>query len=172
MKAMLLSVVLVSGAMAQGPDLKSIGGAARAYQNQVKDAIQRSADKMPEDEYAFKPTPDVRSFGQLVGHVADAQYAFCSASMGEKSPASGIEKSKTTKADLVSALHDAFSYCDKAYAALTDANANDVMKLFGSDRSRMNVLSFNTMHDFEHYGNIVTYLRLKGIVPPSSEPRK
>src|SRR5258708_23155680 len=79
----------------------------------AKGLILRSADKVPEDLYAFKPTGDVRSFGQIVGHVADAQYLFCSTATGEKSPATGsIEKTKTSKADLVAALKEAFTYCD------------------------------------------------------------
>jgi uncharacterized damage-inducible protein DinB len=170
--AVILSVVLAAGAYAQAPDLKTLAGGAKAYQNQVKGVIQRSAEKMPDDQYSFKPTPDVRSFGQVIGHVADAQYTFCSAALGEKNPAPGIEKSKQTKAELVSALQEAFAYCDKAYSALTDANAGEAVKFGNGERSRLNVLSFSTMHNFEHYGNLVTYMRLKGIVPPSSEPRK
>ncbi len=134
--------------------------------------IVRAADKMPEADYAFKPTPEVRSFGQLVGHVADASYMFCSAALGETAPVSGIEKSKTTKADLISALNEAFAYCDKAYDKMTDADGAKPVKFFGSDRPALGVLNFNVVHDYEHYGNMVTYLRLKGIVPPSSEPRK
>ena len=76
----------------------------------AKNNIIRAAEKMPEENYAFKPTPEVRSFGQLIGHVADAQYLFCSAVLGKPNPAPGVEKSKTTKAELVQALKDAFAY--------------------------------------------------------------
>jgi uncharacterized damage-inducible protein DinB len=138
----------------------------------IKNNIVRSAEKMPEENYAFKPTPEVRSFGQLIGHVADSQYMFCSAVLGKPSPAPGIEKSKTTKADLVQAVKDAFAFCDPAYDGLTDAQAGTLVKFFGGDQAKVTVLAFNTAHDNEHYGNIVTYLRMKGIVPPSSEPRK
>jgi uncharacterized damage-inducible protein DinB len=137
----------------------------------VKTNIIRSAEKMPEENYAFKPTPDVRSFGQLIGHVADSQYAFCSPVLGKPNPGLGIEKSKTTKADLVQAVKDAFAFCDPAYDGLTDAQAGAMVKFMG-DQAKATVLAFNTAHDNEHYGNIVTYLRMKGIVPPSSEPRK
>jgi len=92
--------------------------------------------------------------------------------LGKPSPAPGVEKSKTTKADLVQAIKDAFAYCDPAYDTLTDAQAGTLVKFFGADQAKATVLAFNTAHDNEHYGNIVTYLRLKGIVPPSSEPRK
>ncbi len=169
MKVTLLTLLFISAAAAQGPDLKSLSGGARAFQSQIKSFVQRSAEKMPEGNYAYKPTPEVRSFGEILGHVADAQYLFCSAALGEKNPAPDVEKTKKTKAELTRALQDAFSYCDKAYNALTDANASEVLKLFGRERTRLNVLSFNTVHNFEHYGNLVTYLRLKGVVPPSSE---
>lgn len=138
----------------------------------AKSNIIRAAEKMAEENYAFKPSPDVRSFGQLVGHVADASYMFCAPVLGEQPERKGIEKSKTSKADLVQALKDAFAYCDKAYDTMTDAKAAAPLKLFGAERTALNVLDFNVVHDYEHYGNMVTYLRIKGIVPPSSEPRK
>lgn len=116
--------------------------------------------------------PEVRSFGQIVGHVADAQYTFCSVVLGEKNPAPGIEKSKTTKADLIKGLNDGFAYCDKAYNGMTDAQAVEMVKFFGQDRAKLTVLSFNNAHNDEHYGNIVTYMRIKGLVPPSSEQRR
>src|SRR5438552_18040191 len=141
--------------------------------NTVKNNLVKAAEKMPEENYAFKPTPEVRSFGQLVGHVADAQYGFCSAVLGEKSPMTGsVEKTKTSKADLVQALKDAFAYCDKAYDGMTDDDAVQTVKFFGRDTPKLGVLSFSNMHDYEHYGNMVTYMRLKKIVPPSSEPKK
>lgn len=140
--------------------------------NIVKNNLVKAAEKMPEENYAFKPAPEVRSFGQLVGHVADAQYSFCSAALGEKSPAPGIEKSKTTKADLVLALNEAFAYCDKAYNGMTDAHAAEMVKFFGREQAKLTVLAFNNAHNDEHYGNIVTYMRMKGLVPPSSESRR
>ena len=107
--------------MAQDNPLSS---AIKAEYGIAKNTIVRAADKMPEENYGFKPTEDIRSFGQLVGHVADAQYGFCSGAVGEKSPATeSVEKTKTSKADLVQALKDAFAYCDKAYGGMTDANA-------------------------------------------------
>jgi uncharacterized damage-inducible protein DinB len=137
----------------------------------VKSNIVKSAEKMPEANYSFKPTPEVRSFGQLLGHIADSQYLFCSAVLGKPNPAPGVEKSKTSKADLVKALNEAFAYCDQAVDGLTDAQAGALVKFFGGDQAKATVLSFNTSHNNEHYGNIVTYLRMKGLVPPSSEPR-
>ena len=135
----------------------------------VKGILVASAEKMPEENYSFKPTEAVRSYGQIVGHLADAQYMFCSLATGEKNPGLKIEESKTTKADLVAALKEAEAYCDKAYDAMTDAAGAQTVKLFGGDIPKLGVLSINTMHDMEHYGNLVTYMRLKNIVPPTSE---
>jgi uncharacterized damage-inducible protein DinB len=91
--------------------------------------------------------------------------------LGQDNPRPAIEKSKTTKADLVQALNDAFAYCDKAYDGMTDAHAADIVKFFGRDYAKLAVLSFNSAHNNEHYGNMVTYMRIKGLVPPSSEAR-
>ncbi len=143
----------------------------KGFYSMVSHSLIASAEKMPEENYSFKPTPDVRSFGQLVGHVADAQYMFCSVVEGGESPVHGIEKSKTSKADLVQALKDAVAYCGKAYS-IGDAEAAQTVKMFGHDLPKMTVLTINTAHDDEHYGNMVTYLRLKGIVPPTSEGKK
>jgi uncharacterized damage-inducible protein DinB len=159
-----MAAMTAACALAQNP----ISTETKQLYTQIKNNILKSAEKMPEENYAFKPTPEVRSFGQLIGHVADAQYLFCSAAKGETKQ-SNIEKTKTSKADLVAALKDAFSYCDGAYNELTDASAAQMVKFFGRDRTRMGTLNFNVAHDNEHYGNIVTYMRLKGLVPPSSE---
>jgi uncharacterized damage-inducible protein DinB len=134
----------------------------------IKTNIIKAAQKMPEENYSFQPTPEVRTFAQLIGHVADAQYLFCSAVKGDKKSPDN-EKTKTSKADLVAALQEAFTYCDGAYNSMTDATAAGKLKLFGQDWTRLGVLSFNVAHDNEHYGNIVTYMRLKSLVPPSSE---
>jgi uncharacterized damage-inducible protein DinB len=126
---------------------------------------------MPEEQYAFKPDPAVRSFGQIVGHIADSNYLFCSTVLGEANPSPEIEKTKVTKADLRAALHEAFSYCNRAYLTLTDASANETVKAFGQERNKLGALWFNASHNLEHYGNLVVYMRLKGYVPPSSEQK-
>lgn len=135
----------------------------------VKSVLLKSAEKMPEENYGFKPVDTVRSYGQIVGHLADAQYLFCSIALGEKNPAPDIEHTKTSKADLVAALNAALAYCDKAYDGMSDATAVQTIKLFGNDAPRLSALTVNNMHDLEHYGNLATYLRMKNIVPPSSE---
>src|SRR5579859_4158597 len=135
----------------------------------MKGILVASAEKMPEENYNFKPTEAVRSYGQIVGHLADAQYNFCSMALGETNPGFKIEQTKTTKADLVAALKDATAYCDKAYDGMTDGSGAQMVKLFGTDMPKLGVLSVNNMHDMEHYGNLVTYMRLKNMVPPTSE---
>lgn len=133
----------------------------------VKTLLVRSAERMPEENYGFRPVETVRTFGQILGHVADSQYAFCSTVLGEKNPAPKVEQSKTTKADLIAALKDAFAYCDKAYEGLTDASAAE---LVGHGPSpKLGMLTVANVHSVEHYGNLIVYLRMKGLVPPSSD---
>jgi uncharacterized damage-inducible protein DinB len=169
----LLVCLSLSGVLAHAQSTADpLSTGIKGVYNISKNNVVRAAAKMPEENYAFKPTPEVRSFGQVIGHVADAQYLFCSAAIGETNPSPGIEKSKTTKADLVQALNDAFAYCDKAYNGMTDAHAVEMAKFFGQEQPRLVILAFNSAHNMEHYGNLVTYMRIKGLVPPSSEPRK
>ena len=163
-------IVLLSAAVSMAR-AQSFTGETRALWDGVKGYILKSAEKMPEQNYSFKPSPDVRSFGQIIGHVADSYYQFCSAFHGETKK-SDIEKTKTKKADLIAALQEATTYCDAAYKGITDAKIGEAVNFFGRERTRGFVLSFNTSHTFEHYGNLITYLRIKGVVPPSSEPRK
>lgn len=129
----------------------------------------RAAEKMPEENYSFKPTPEVRSFGQIIGHVADAQYFFASTISGEPNPNPQVEKTKTTKVELVQALKDATAFGQKAYSGMTDAKAAELIQFFGQKMPRLTVMTINTSHSDEHYGNLVTYMRMKGLVPPSSE---
>lgn len=134
-----------------------------------KNDVLKSAEEMPEDQYSFKPAATVRTFGQLVGHVADAQYEFCAPIVGDGKQSPGVEKSKTSKADLIQALKDAFAYCDQAYSGMSDAHASETIKFFGHEAPKLGILNFNVTHNMEHYGNMVTYLRIKGLVPPSSQ---
>ena len=135
----------------------------------VKRNIVEAAEAVPEAEYGFKPVPQVRSFGQLVGHIADAQNFFCGvAGGGNPDYADTIEKSKTSKADLVKALKDSVAACDAVYGATTPANVLGLEPAGKGDVLRGMILMDNVSHDNEHYGNIVTYMRLKGRVPPST----
>jgi uncharacterized damage-inducible protein DinB len=134
----------------------------------VKDIAVRAAEKMPEEQYGYQPTPEVRTFGQLVGHLADSNVMMCSLVLGEKREPGTAEKSKKTKADLVAALKESVVLCDKVFAQ-GDADLGQGMKLFGMDTTRFAVVGILIGHAFEHYGNMVTYMRVKGLVPPSSE---
>ena len=133
-----------------------------------------SAEKVPEEYYSFRPTEAVRTLGQILGHVADAQYSYCSPVLGEKDPNPKIETTRTSKADLIAALKDAFAYCGKAYDGLTDASAAQLVK-FSSPLGplpmpKLSMMTVNMGHNSLHYGNLITYMRLKNIVPPSSDP--
>jgi uncharacterized damage-inducible protein DinB len=152
------------------PPANPITASEKGFYSFVSGAVVAAAQKMPEENYSFKPTPEVRSFGQLVGHVADASFSFCSQAIGEANPpVKDIEKTKKSKADLVVALKDGVAYCNKAFDSMTDAKGSEMVKLFNFNLAKSTVFSINTAHTDEHYGNMVTYLRLKGIVPPTSE---
>jgi uncharacterized damage-inducible protein DinB len=153
-----------------GAAAPSTAEAIRQTYNNLKNNIMKAADKMPDDAYDFKPTPEERSFGGWVAHVADAQTGGCSRVLG--TPKTLGAASKTTKADLVAALKDSFDTCDAAYAALTDANSSDTVQGFRGPATRLASLAGNVTHDSECYGAMAVYMRLKGIVPPSSEPRR
>ena len=142
--------------------------AKQAY-TAIKNNLTKMADKMPEEHYGFKPVPEIRTFGQLVAHIADSQTGTCSAVRGEMKQ--GGAASKTSKADLVAALKDSFAECDAAFESLTDAIAADMIKTRRGQRSKLGALVGNTVHDNEEYGYMAVYLRLKGVVPPSSEGR-
>ena len=128
----LIALIAATPAFAQGMKTAPAPGMVETMKSSldfVKGYIVQSAEQMPEADYAFKPTPEVRSFGQLVAHVADANYFFCSTLVGEANPSPGIEKSKTAKADLVAALKASYEYCGRAYA-IPDADTGTKLKLF------------------------------------------
>jgi uncharacterized damage-inducible protein DinB len=135
----------------------------------IKNTLLKAADKMSEENYSFRTTPLVRTYGEMVGHIADIQMMLCGLAKGEQ--AKPVSAGKTSKADLVAALKQSFDYCDAVYDSMTDASASTKVNMFGRQTTKLGVLNFNTMHDNEMYGNMVAYLRIKGIVPPSSEGR-
>jgi len=163
------TVALLSAGLltAQAPG-SSAAEVKQAYNN-VKNNILRAADKVSEADYSFKATPDVRTFGQLIGHVADSQLRGCSAING--APKQATAGDKTAKADLVAAIKDSFAECDRAFDALTDANASEPVAAGRGQRTRLGALYGQVVHDNEMYGYMSVYMRLKGVVPPSSEPR-
>src|SRR6202789_4170233 len=118
-----------------------ISASEKGFYTLVSGEVVAAAEKMPEENYSFKPTPDVRSFGQLVGHLADAQYLFCSTALGEPNPMKAIEKTKTSKADLVAALKEGVAYCNKAFAGMTDAKGCQMGKMINFDVAGFSFLS-------------------------------
>jgi len=132
----------------------------------AKRNIVESADQMPEADYAFKPVDSVRSFGAILAHVAGANYVFCAPARGDKTAyeEDRVEKAAKTKADIIKALNESIAYCDAAYTALTDKTAGEMT----SSGPRAQRLIGNAGHLQEHYGNLVTYFRIKGMAPPSS----
>ena len=137
-----------------------------------KNDILGSVNKIPDEMWSFQPTKEVRTVAQLFAHIADAQYEFCGVATEGKSVSKDIEKTLKTKAEIVPALKEAFAYCDAAYAGMTDAGAAELAGLMGRKITKLGAMDFNTAHTMEHYGNLVTYMRINGIVPPSSETRQ
>ena len=171
---MLLAVVVATPLQAQAPKVYAkfspVATSRSAWEEAIGN-IAKAAEQVTEANYSYKPTPTVRSFGQLIGHVAGAQHLYCGAVLGEKTGnEDDVEKTATTKAALVAALKTSNDHCRKAYAVL-DADAAKMVNVFGQDESVLGALIGNAMHDQEHYGNIVTYMRMLGMVPPSSQPR-
>jgi hypothetical protein len=135
--------------------------------DQIKTNLMKGAEKMPADAYDFRATPEERTFAELVGHIADAQTRICGAATGDTKPATAGKL--TAKAPLVEALKASFDTCDAAMASVTDENAMTMMSFQRAQRTKIGVMIYNNIHDNESYGTMVVYLRLKGIVPPSSE---
>jgi uncharacterized damage-inducible protein DinB len=151
----------------------SLAAVARSMHAIIRRNLADAAELMPADAYAFKPTPEVRSFGELIGHLADGNFYFCAQARGESPPVTGSFEKVMGKPALVKALSDSLAYCDAVYAATTDATFNQTIQIPaasgpGTRTVRGAVLTFNTAHNNEHYGNVVVYLRLKGLVPPST----
>jgi len=138
----------------------------------VKNNVTKLAERMPEENYNFKPTAETRSFGQIVAHVADVQARTCSAING--APKSLNAALKTAKPELVAVLKESFSLCDQAFGSLTDANAFETFMMpEGQHHSKAGLLVMAVVtHSSEEYGYMAVYLRLKGLVPPSSDAKE
>jgi uncharacterized damage-inducible protein DinB len=171
----LVVIALSTSVTAQAP----AGASGNPISQAVRDGwtgaqrnLSGAASVMPEAKYGFKPVDSVRTYGQILAHVAGANYIFCSAARGEKSPHAedAFEKTATTRAAIIKALDDSIKYCDVAYAADDRKLAEMIEAPFGGGKSpRAAALMGNTGHVQEHYGNLVTYLRINGLVPPSSQ---
>ena len=174
MKRMIgVAVVLVLSAVPVFAQGNPTSDAVRKAWAGAKQNISESAEQMPEANYSFKPVDSVRTFGQILAHVAGANYVFCATAAGEKAPhgEDDFEKNATTKADIVKALGDSVAYCDAKYNALTDASGAKMIEMPYNMGKTAAVypLMLNASHNAEHYGNLVTYFRIKGMVPPSSK---
>ena len=149
-----------------------VTAALRDNWNGAKRNITESADLMPEANYSFKPVDAVRTFGQILAHLAGANYVICSAAKGEKSPHAedAFEKTATTRAQIIKAVADSHAYCDGVFNSADDKKLGETIEMpFEMGKgARAKALVMNIGHVNEHYGNLVTYFRLKGIVPPSS----
>ena len=141
----------------------------RAY-NGLKANILKAADKMPAESYSFRPTPDIRTFARVVNHVTEAQVRICGTLNGTAPDAlAKVPPETADKATIQAALQASFGECDKAYAALTDDNLLQMLTLGQITRTRIGFAWGNVSHDNEQYATLALYLRLKGLVPPSSE---
>ena len=163
---LVLLIASASPAFAQG---KALAEALARMHTGVARNVVEAAEKMPEPEFGFQPTKDVRTFGGFVGHVANAAYSYCSRAKGEANPNKEDFEKAMGKAALVTAIKGATAYCDGVYKIQTDASLAEMTSMGQSQQPRGQLLIQNVSHSNEHYGNLVTYMRLKGLVPPSTE---
>jgi uncharacterized damage-inducible protein DinB len=163
--------VLTTSATAQiSPDLPNpstspnpLTNTLSLFRSNMQDKILKSAEAMPESKYSYRPTPEVRSFAEILNHVADISYFLCSNARGEAPPPPAAARS--SKAEIIASLKGSFAYCDGAFSGFTDAHLNDPADFFGHRTNKMFLLTQVGNHDALHYGNLVTYLRLNGLVP-------
>jgi len=164
----LLAAALSAGNALWAQELTPLITEGKNSYNSVKNNLLKAADKMPEEAYSFKPTPELQSFGQRVAHVA-GQIGTCSGLTGERKTSDA--NTKTAKADLVAALKASFDACDAAWDSMNEKTAAETVAGRGGQRMKIAVLLGNTLHNDEVYGTMTVYMRLKGLVPPSSEGR-
>jgi len=173
MKRLFTSVTLVAlaGVYAYAQTAATPVSEMKQAWNSLKVNLVRLAEKMPEENYSFRPVPEIRSFAEMIAHISDSQVRACSAVRGV--PRQGTAASLKSKTDLVAALKASVKECDAAWESVTDANAGEIIKTARGERTRLGAMAvFVLAHSNEAYGYAAVYLRLKGIVPPSSEPRQ
>jgi hypothetical protein len=165
----ILVAVALAGAVPLAAQSNPFSADTKQSYTGIKNTLLKAADKMPEQFYSFRTTAKVRTYAEIMTHIADTQMALCGMAKGEQK--NGDAGSKTSKADVVAALKASFDYCDAVYDSINDADGAAKVNMFGRQVTKLGVLNFNTAHDNEMYGTAVAYLRLKDIVPPSSEGR-
>ena len=154
-------------AMAAAPT--AVTSSLMGLHSMTQQSIVATAEMLSDEVYGFQPTEDVRTAGQVLAHIANSQYFFCSTAAGETIPmGENLEETLETKADIVAALGESFTYCATVYENMDDVTGAESVDLMGNAMAKSAILAFNSAHNYEHYGNLVTYMRLNGITPPSS----
>jgi len=157
-------------AQAPAPQPNLLVGSIQLGAGNIHDVFAVASDAMSEADFAFTPAKDARSFAQLLAHVAESNYQFCSTAMGEKSPVADVEKTKTTRAEVRQVLTESFEYCDRAFATMNDeTNAKAMREFRGHQFPALAVLNYRNYHALLHFGEAITYMRLRGKVPPTIE---
>ena len=159
----------LSGAAAMHAQDNPFSADAKGAYTGIKNTLLRAAEKMPDENYSFKTVPEVRTYGEMITHVADIQFMLCGMANGQQKQ--GKAPAEKTKAAASAYLKSSFDYCDGVYNSMSDAAGAAKVKMFGRELTKLGVLNFNISHDNEMYGTMVAYLRIKGIVPPSSDRR-
>src|SRR5580765_7422228 len=159
------------GGQMQGQKIGLATSLQRGY-NGFKTNFTAAAEKMPEADYTFKPgsTPEARTYAAVIAHIAQSQFGGCSNLTGQPNPMQGknLEQELKTKAEITKALADSFAICDKAFEALTDANAMEMIKQGNNEVTRAAALYGVVVHGNEMAGTAYVYLRSKNLVPPST----
>lgn len=161
-----MGLMVAAPAFGQGSGMPS--EVQKAYAG-IKANVLKAADKMPAEDYSYKPTSDIRTFARVVNHVTEAQFRICGVSNHSDAAGQKVPPETADKAAIVEALKASFVECDKAYAGLTEANMAEVINAGPFTRSRLGLMWGNVSHDNEQYATLALYMRLKGLVPPSSE---
>ena len=172
-RAFFLTLMLLAGlpalVLAQDDD-SAVSMSLLGIYDMTSDNLLKTAQQLDEDLYTYQPVEGVRTFGQILAHVAGAQYFFCSQAADEDNPnQANFEEVADSKDAIVEALEDAFAYCQDVYGGMTDAEGAETKTFFGREMAKSGILAFNMVHNYEHYGNLVTYMRMNDIVPPSSQ---
>jgi DinB superfamily len=165
------ALLLAGAGLAQAPAAPASGPAGEVLgsYNRLKPNVLKAADKMPEADYQFKPTPEIRTYARIVNHITEAQQHMCSALTGATFDPKSVPSDTADKATIIAGLKASFDLCDKAYGALTNDNISELVTVGQGKRSRIGMAWGNVSHDNEQYAELSTYLRLKGIVPPTAE---
>jgi uncharacterized damage-inducible protein DinB len=165
---------LSAQAPAQPPPPQTFPAYLQGQYATLKRNITGSVEKMPAEHFAFKPVPEVMSYAEMLTHIVETQYGYCSTVKGAANPGASLNFKASDKAAVGQLVKDSFAYCDDVFAAVTNQNALEMLTRGSAPNqrqlARVNQLTQLIVHGNEHYGNLVTYMRMKGIVPPSSTP--